>query len=385
MNKTKVCKHCKRELPLNTDYYFKNVSRKDGFLSKCKECMGRKFTDKLTKIPKDGHKFCIKCDRELKSSIRFFPPDSGCKDGLRNVCRECGKDGHFMGEGYVPKKWWEKEDEELLAKIYPHYTNQEIIDKFFPDSTLKALSDKAYSLCLENKTDETMKRVHEEVSVKLSGENSYNYGKTLPAETRKKISLSKKGKYKGENSYWYGRKRSKEQCIEMSRRRIKEGAWRGNKNPRHIKPLFGEENGRWQGGVKRLYFDLRDKIGDWKYESMKSCNYNCVLTGKNFDEIHHLYSFNSIVKELFENIHLEQHDTIGDYSEDERLFIIDNLLKLHKKYGLGVCLIKEIHKLFHDMYGYGENTPSQFHEFKTRLRMGEFNDFLEENNLKLII
>src|SRR5690606_28011545 len=115
----KICKKCTEELPFNTDYFFLKNGTKDDYDTQCKQCRGYKYTDKLSKIPKEGYKFCIKCDRELESSIIYFPPDKMCKDGLRNVCRECGKDGHFMEEGYVPKKWWSDEDTELFIERYP--------------------------------------------------------------------------------------------------------------------------------------------------------------------------------------------------------------------------------------------------------------------------
>jgi len=43
MSETKQCTKCKRQLPLTTDYYFKDRYHKSGFKSQCKECLGVKF------------------------------------------------------------------------------------------------------------------------------------------------------------------------------------------------------------------------------------------------------------------------------------------------------------------------------------------------------
>jgi len=379
--KLKKCSKCGEEFPANTDYYFKRKGNKDGFDNKCKKCQGYNFTNKLTNNIKEGYKFCIKCNRELPIDIKYFPPDKMCKDGLRNVCRECGKDGHFMEDGYIPKQWWSKEDEELFIKVYPHFTNEELIELYFKKETSKSLTDKAYKMGKINKTYETSKRADKQQGLKLAGENNYNFGKHLSEETRNKISLSRKGKYIGENNPLYGIKWD----LNDKRRKLvserKKGIWSGDKNPRHINPLSGELNGRWQGGIKQLYYDLRDHLQEWKKSSMEECNYKCVLTFGEFDNIHHLYNFKNIVYEIFEKLNLPIHQTIGEYSEDDRNDIYKLLNELHIFYGNGKCICKPFHKLFHDTYGYTKNTSEQFYEFEKRYKNFEF-DYLLDNKYK---
>lgn len=373
----KICNKCKRELPRNTDYYFKKKDNNDGFTNRCKECQGYNFTDKLTKIPKEGYRFCIKCDRELPSTYIYFPMDNMCKDGIRNVCRECGKDGHFMDDDYIAKRVWSNEENELFAERFPHYTYEELINNFYPNETKKGIDDRAYRLGLTNtKTKDTTKRGYKIAGQKKSGENHPFYGKPKSEETKKKISLANKEYYKIHPHPSTGRKMSQETKQKISQHRIKNKIWVGIDNPRHKDPLFGERNGRWEGGVKEIYQELRDSLQSWKQDSMQECQYKCIITGDDFDNIHHLVPFRKIVDEVFEVLKMPIYKTTGEYTKEQKSLIVDKLQELHVFYGLGVCLRKDIHKLFHDLYGYTENTPEQFDEFKTRYRFGDFNYIL---------
>jgi len=384
--KAKKCSGCEREFPATKDYFNSDKYNTDGLTTQCKECRNKKKMFNLPK-PKDGYKFCKKCNRELEVDIKYFPPDKLCKDGLRNVCRECGKDGHFMKDEYIPKQWWSDEKEELFIKVYPYFTNEELIELYFPEETRKGLTDKAFKMGKINKTYETSRRADKQQGLKLAGDKNYNYGKHLPEETRRKISIARKGKYVGENNPLYGVKWDKDDKRRELISLRKKGVWKGDKNPRHINPLNGELNGRWAGGIKELYYDLRDHLQDWKKSSMEECNYKCVLTHGEFDNVHHLYNFKNIVYELFEELKLPMLKTIGEYSEEERDLIYNLLHNKHKYYGNGVCLCKSLHKLYHDTYNYSNNNKEQFEEFCIRYRNFEFDDLLEEKykycNIKL--
>lgn len=130
---------------------------------------------------------------------------------------------------------------------------------------------------------------------------------------------------------------------------------------------------------------LRTQLSEWKIKSIRNCNYKCALTGGKFDAVHHLHSFNLIMREIEDLVESDIYQSVLDIDEKELGEIVALCHELHDVYPLGVCLNGALHTLFHQQYGYGDNTPKQFNEFKTRLKIGEFNNFLEENNLELII
>ena len=137
----------------------------------------------------------------------------------------------------------------------------------------------------------------------------------------------------------------------------------------------GEISNAWKGGYSSLNILLREHIDQWKKDSMINCNYKCVITGENFDVIHHLYSFNKIIREVIEKTKLPVHTMVNKYTDEELDLIKQINIKIHNKYHLGVCLRKDIHNLYHHIYG-DDNTHEQFEEFKARYNSGEFKDVI---------
>jgi len=128
----------------------------------------------------------------------------------------------------------------------------------------------------------------------------------------------------------------------------------------------GENHPNWKGGLTLINKLLRNKLNDWKQESLKNNNYKCAITDKNGSlEVHHLYSFQKIVYKTFEFLNMvnKLHTNIGELTPEEIKLIENTFIKIHNNYGLGVCLKPEVHKLFHEIYGY-DNTLQQFIKFK---------------------
>lgn len=352
---------------MNTDYFFTKKGTADGFTNKCKECQNYKFT-KYHEL-KEGEMFCKKCERILPHDAEHFPIDKTTKTGLRNVCYECK--GSTFGERRLQLKWTKKEDD-LLMKEYPDNLNIDILH-LFPNRTDKAITDRAGKLGI-SKSDIALEKRYEKQS-EFMFHNSPWIGipKTDQEKENTSIRMKKMWKENPESMLANAQyERTSYHREYLGNIKAEAGLWKGENNPRFINPLFGSDNGRWLGGITPLLLWLRNQLSDWKQESMKFHNYTCILTGENFDEIHHLYSFKQIVRETLDSLNFEYTKTLESFTDEEIEIVRDLIIKNNNKYGLGVCLTKEVHKLFHDTYGYGDNTPEQFYEFKERFNNGEF-------------
>lgn len=139
-----------------------------------------------------------------------------------------------------------------------------------------------------------------------------------------------------------------------------------NKKPRSISD-YRNRNNIHRIYEKSSYLDLSEYIrrnnGDWRKRSMQNCGYKCVITGERFDDIHHLYGFNLILNQALDVLHMPIKETIDEYSEKELVSLLRVFREIQDTYPLGVCLTKEIHMQFHELYGYGNNIISQWNEF----------------------
>lgn len=108
----------------------------------------------------------------------------------------------------------------------------------------------------------------------------------------------------------------------------------------------GENNSNWRPELTQDERE-RNRIGknEWRREVFERDNYTCQLSGQRGGQLnaHHLNAYNS--------------------DKDNRNNV-DN----------GITLTEELHKLFHKLYGKGDNTIEQFEEFKIRYNNGEFKE-----------
>lgn len=316
----------------------------------------------------EGTRHCKKCQRDLPNNSLYFPYDKSCKDKLRNVCRECNpKYKRFLEIGHRTNEEWSDEDLELLKSIYKDYTNQEIIDKYFPNRTLRSLESISSKYGFNHKTEETLDRARKNGAI---NNPMCQKGLVFSEEHKKNISISAKKRYENPDQREIARQNA-----------IKRGFGVGDTNPIHLNPLYGEKNGRWKGGASELVEQLRRDILDWKKESSEFCDYKCIFSGGRFQNIHHIISFNSLLDKALEITKLDRRSKISDYSNDEYSNLKDCLISLHNDTLYGACLCKELHELFHKEYTYYDSTLDDFADFTKRIVDGYYDEYFAENNL----
>ena len=184
------------------------------------------------------------------------------------------------------------------------------------------------------------------ISEYYSGENAAFFGRSHNEETKNKISITKvSANQKGRNSKNF--KGETVQC-EVCGKEIDLPQYRIKGNNHHYcsrkcyaigqrDPNLSDEERK----IRRRYLEY----SRWRRDVYERDNYTCQITNIKADKIvvHHLNSYN-----LFK----EQRTDINN----------------------GITLLEGIHKLFHKIYGYGNNTKEQFEEFKIRYYNGEFKE-----------
>ncbi|MPM34503.1 hypothetical protein SDC9_81086 [bioreactor metagenome] len=206
------------------------------------------INERYKKVDNSTYKKCKSCRRYLPFNLLYFPKDKTCNDGYRNICKECKGENFAISDNCS----WTDEQNETFIREYPYHTNNELIQKFFPDKMLIQLQRKADTLNREKglslyKTEEVYKKTCKD---RMNG------------EVREKLS------------------------------RAKEGMYKGNKNPMYGVKRFGELNPNWKGGrrTEKEIFMASDECKKWRKEVFERDNYTCQCCGSrksNMLEAHH--------------------------------------------------------------------------------------------------
>lgn len=329
----KTCKQCKKGLPKDRTHFHVNNERKDGFSSKCKDCV-------LCKGIKDFYieEWYDKRSSKFKESWTFedikWLYDNYLLLDKQEILNHFNRERSYKTITNVVYKWglrkiekndgWSEKEIKLLRKHYPHLS-QDKLEFMFPQRTWVSIKMKASKLKI-TRSEEMLHKIKSECQI----------GKTISLAQRQKTS----------------------------------------------ERLRGANNYNWKGGISPIVVRLREYTIPWKIESLARYDYKCALSNLNDGtlEVHHQNkNFSELVYETFKILNLKIEKDMSNYTEVERNLIRDTLLSLHYECGLGIPLTKNIHKKFHNIYGNRSNNLKQFNEFKNRYESGEFDDLVIGN------
>lgn len=127
----------------------------------------------------------------------------------------------------------------------------------------------------------------------------------------------------------------------------------------------GKDHHNWTGGSVEVKLYIRSHLKEWKYQSLQKHAFKCAVSGESNNlEVHHLVKpFISIFKESLKICNLKECQSVGEYSQKQLNYLLEECNKLHFRYGLGVPLTTEIHNKFHSIYG-TLTTEKDFNDFK---------------------
>lgn len=126
-------------------------------------------------------------------------------------------------------------------------------------------------------------------------------------------------------------------------------------------------------GYTSLATFVRERLHMWKKDVRAYYNYTCCLTGSHSNIIiHHCRGFNLLFDETIDALDFNIKDNFIDYTDDELNMFVDKFLEIQDYYHAYVCITESVHKLFHKIYGYGDNTVEQWDEFVSDYKNGKY-------------
>lgn len=267
------------------------------------------------------------------------------------------------------RKAWTEQELELLRNVADSGTAKEIQSLYFPDRTVLSVKGAMQRIRYPKSTNDYSKWTNEEIEKLKELYATTNNIELCKILNRPQNSIVSKARNLGLKKDFYFSDEEvqfiKDNYNKLSDHDIAKVVghhWRVVKDKR-LKMGLKHSDVILNTGYRDLAEFLRKKTENWRRESMAWCNYKCVITGKNFDVIHHLYGVNMIMQEVIEELDVPQNIDPNNYDEKELEKILALFDKKQSEYGLGICLTNEMHKMFHFEYGYGDNTPEQFEEF----------------------
>lgn len=332
-----VCPICKRTFrQTHPSQIFCSIecrvkATEDKFECTCEYC-GKIFYRKRSEVKKNKHHYCS------------------------NVCR-------------MNAMYWSLEDVEVLRKNFGKIKYKDMVNLFSKYRDVDEIKRKAISLGLTSSREWTK----EEIDILIrnySNKPISEVMKLLPNRTKSSI-LGQAKPQNLKSFYYLSRKYTQEENDYLKENYLiktnKELAEHLNRNETGIAQHLWALN-LYRPNDKSGYNDLaeyiRGRLIPWIKQIKYDNNFTCALTGaKSNIIVHHIRGFSLILNEAIDKINFPIYDNVSDYSDEQLDKIFNTFYSLQESYKNYICLTESVHKQFHAIYGYGNNTEEQWNEF----------------------
>jgi hypothetical protein len=305
------------------------------------------------------------------------------KDRVKCTCAYCGKELERKKSEYDKNKLhycdqichyldiaWSEHDNRILRKNYGKISNKDILPLLDKEYTEKALRSEAGRLGLYNDKCHWTKSETQILLDHYSTTPMKKMMELLPNRTRASI-FGKAKKYNILSYHYINTRYSNEEdiflisnylkmdnkqlaiCLNRTESGISQHLW-----------VLGLIRPKEKQNYETLSKYVRAKLTVWKNKVKEAYNWTCCLTGKRSNIIlHHCRGFNLLLSETIDDLNFTIKDNLDDYTQQELDEFVEYFLYLQEYYGEYCCITEQIHKLFHGIYGYGNNTIEQWNEF----------------------
>lgn len=369
-----ICKMCGKE--------FENNNKNSQFCSRQCYLTYRKENGKLKE------KLCPICK---KTFMPDYPNQIFCsiecrvkstENKISCICEYCGKQfdrikseveknkHHYCSNACrINAMYWCNEDVEVLKENFGKIKYKDMCNLFSKYRAPDEIKRKAISLGLTSSRQWSK----EEVQILIDNYPNKPMNEVmnmLPNRTRSSI-LGQARSQNLKSFYYLSRKYTQEENDYLTKNYLiktnKELAEYLDRNESGIAQHLWALN-LYRPNDRKGYNDLaeyiRGRLIPWIKQMKHNNNFKCVLTGKRSNIIiHHIRGFNLILNEAIDKIKFPIYDNVSDYNDEQLDQIFNTFYSLQETYKNYVCITESVHKRFHSIYGYGNNTEEQWNEF----------------------
>lgn len=371
---THECKMCGKQF----DDYFKTAN----FCSRDCYYQYRRENGKLKEITCP---ICGKQFRQTYSKQMFCSVECRAKSTENKVectCDSCGK-AFFRIKSEVDKNkhhycsidcrnkamWWSEDDTNILRENFGKLSYKDMVGIFSVPKTVDEISRRAIYIGLTS----TQEWPLEEVNLLIENYSTKPMCDVMSLfPNRSQPSILGKAKSLGLKSYFYLSRiyteedeeylknnylnKTNEELAEVLNRSVSAIAQRLS-----VLKLYRPND---RAGYNNLSEYIRGRLIPWFKQTKLDCNFTCAVTGVRTNIItHHIRGFNLILDEAINAIDFPIYDSVSNYTNEQLDEIFNTFFNLQESYKSYVCITESVHKHFHSIYGYGNNTEEQWAEF----------------------